>query len=154
LVFFDEALPVCEDYDFWLRVSARFPIFFINDHTSIFNCRKLCCQFREGISLLGSESSGNIISGNYVGTDITGTCALGNLDMGVGLELGANNNLVSGNLIVTTGRFGVVISDSGSSAWTRVTRLLQCSDNKDPGKGDPTDGDIIGWMNRGLDWKD
>ncbi len=27
---FDEALPVCEDYDFWLRVSARFPIFFIN----------------------------------------------------------------------------------------------------------------------------
>ena len=28
---FDEALPVCEDYDFWLRVSARFPIFFINN---------------------------------------------------------------------------------------------------------------------------
>ena len=26
---FDEALPVCEDYDFWLRVSVRFPIFFI-----------------------------------------------------------------------------------------------------------------------------
>jgi glycosyltransferase involved in cell wall biosynthesis len=26
---FDEALPVCEDYDFWLRVSMRFPIFFI-----------------------------------------------------------------------------------------------------------------------------
>jgi GT2 family glycosyltransferase len=27
---FDEALPVCEDYDFWLRVSVRFPIYFIN----------------------------------------------------------------------------------------------------------------------------
>jgi glycosyltransferase involved in cell wall biosynthesis len=27
---FDEALPVCEDYDFWLRVSARFPVFFID----------------------------------------------------------------------------------------------------------------------------
>jgi glycosyltransferase involved in cell wall biosynthesis len=26
---FDEALPVCEDYDFWLRVSIRYPIFFI-----------------------------------------------------------------------------------------------------------------------------
>jgi glycosyltransferase involved in cell wall biosynthesis len=27
---FDEALPVCEDYDLWLRISARFPVFFIN----------------------------------------------------------------------------------------------------------------------------
>ena len=27
---FDEALPVCEDYDLWLRVSVRFPIFFID----------------------------------------------------------------------------------------------------------------------------
>jgi glycosyltransferase involved in cell wall biosynthesis len=26
---FDEAFPVCEDYDLWLRVSSRFPIFFI-----------------------------------------------------------------------------------------------------------------------------
>jgi glycosyltransferase involved in cell wall biosynthesis len=26
---FDEALPVCEDYDFWLRTSIRFPIFFL-----------------------------------------------------------------------------------------------------------------------------
>ncbi len=27
---FDEVLPVCEDYDFWLRVSVRFPIFFLD----------------------------------------------------------------------------------------------------------------------------
>jgi glycosyltransferase involved in cell wall biosynthesis len=26
---FDSGLPVCEDYDLWLRVAARFPIFFI-----------------------------------------------------------------------------------------------------------------------------
>jgi glycosyltransferase involved in cell wall biosynthesis len=26
---FDPQLPVCEDYDLWLRVAARFPIFFI-----------------------------------------------------------------------------------------------------------------------------
>ena len=29
-----------------------------------------------------------------------------------------------------------------------------CSTNKNPGSGDPGDGDIVGWMNRGLDWKD
>ena len=27
---FDEALPVCEDYDLWLRVTSRFPVFLIN----------------------------------------------------------------------------------------------------------------------------
>jgi hypothetical protein len=27
---FDEALPVCEDYDLWLRITARYPVFFIN----------------------------------------------------------------------------------------------------------------------------
>lgn len=26
---FDENLPVCEDYDLWLRIAARFPVFFI-----------------------------------------------------------------------------------------------------------------------------
>jgi glycosyltransferase involved in cell wall biosynthesis len=27
---FDEALPVCEDYDLWLRVSCRYPIYLLN----------------------------------------------------------------------------------------------------------------------------
>jgi glycosyltransferase involved in cell wall biosynthesis len=28
---FDETLPVCEDYDLWLRTASRFPIFFIDE---------------------------------------------------------------------------------------------------------------------------
>jgi len=28
---FDESLPVCEDYDLWLRIAARFPILFIDE---------------------------------------------------------------------------------------------------------------------------
>jgi len=27
---FDETLPVCEDYDFWLRVACRYPVLFID----------------------------------------------------------------------------------------------------------------------------
>lgn len=29
----------------------------------------------------------------------------------------------------------------------------RCSDNKNYGNGDPSDGDIVGWINRGFDWK-
>lgn len=28
------------------------------------------------------------------------------------------------------------------------------SANRNPGNGDPKDGDVIGWMNRGMDWRD
>jgi len=28
--YFDEDLPVCEDYDLWLRIASRFPIFFLD----------------------------------------------------------------------------------------------------------------------------
>ena len=28
---FDETLPACEDYDMWLRVSFRFPVYLIKD---------------------------------------------------------------------------------------------------------------------------
>jgi GT2 family glycosyltransferase len=32
---FDPAFPVCEDYDLWLRVAARWPVFFIPQHLII-----------------------------------------------------------------------------------------------------------------------
>ena len=28
---FDESLPACEDYDLWLRVSCRYPVFLIDE---------------------------------------------------------------------------------------------------------------------------
>ncbi|MFQ6615776.1 MAG: glycosyltransferase [Fidelibacterota bacterium] len=27
---FDESLPVCEDYDMWLRITARFPVYYVD----------------------------------------------------------------------------------------------------------------------------
>ena len=32
--YFDESLPVCEDYDYWLRMCCRFPVLFL-DHALI-----------------------------------------------------------------------------------------------------------------------
>ena len=28
---FDESMPVCEDYDLWLRICARLPVLYVND---------------------------------------------------------------------------------------------------------------------------
>jgi glycosyltransferase involved in cell wall biosynthesis len=68
---FDEALPVCEDYDFWLRVSARFPIFFIN--------RKLIIKRGGHPDQLSQRSWGNdryrvvalekLLSESYIGSE-------------------------------------------------------------------------------------
>jgi glycosyltransferase involved in cell wall biosynthesis len=33
--FFDESLPVCEDYDMWLRICARYPVSFVADPLTI-----------------------------------------------------------------------------------------------------------------------
>jgi glycosyltransferase involved in cell wall biosynthesis len=33
--FFDESLPACEDYDMWLRVTALFPVLFINKKLTV-----------------------------------------------------------------------------------------------------------------------
>ena len=71
---FDEALPVCEDYDFWLRVSARFPIFFID--------RKLIIKRGGHPDQLSQRSWGNdryrvmalekLLSEPYVGSEERG----------------------------------------------------------------------------------
>jgi len=49
-------------------------------------------------------------------------------------------------------------------AWTQRFRQLRLdqsfpafantSTNRNPGNGEPEDGDIVGWINRGMDWRD
>jgi glycosyltransferase involved in cell wall biosynthesis len=33
--FFDENLPVCEDYDLWLRISSQYPIYLIDQNLAV-----------------------------------------------------------------------------------------------------------------------
>ena len=75
-----------------------------------------------GIYISSTEAVGNIITGNYVGTDITGTLDRGNLGSGILIENGANNNQIGslnntlGNLIAFNDERGIEALDAVGSS--------------------------------------
>ena len=74
-----------------------------------------------GIDFRGATATGNLLQGNYIGTDVTGTVDLGNTGDGVELSLAATNNTVggaaagAGNLISGNTNAGVLITTAGSN---------------------------------------
>src|SRR5262249_35779651 len=68
--------------------------------------------FGHGVQLL-SGASGNLVQGNKIGTDVTGTVALGNANDGVYID-SPNNTIGPGNLI--SGNLGDGVRINGSSA--------------------------------------
>ncbi len=83
----------------------------------------------DGIALSGT--SGNLIAGNYLGTNQTGTTKLSN---GVGLEIegGATANTIGGtvaNLISGNSTAGVLITGSGSSGNVVLGNLIGTQKN-------------------------
>ena len=72
-----------------------------------------------GAGAVGSGTTGNIILNNYIGTDITGSLALGNVDDGILLGNGANANTIGNgaaagaNVVSGNGGNGVQI-DGGN----------------------------------------
>ncbi|MEM7479728.1 MAG: hypothetical protein AAF481_01025 [Acidobacteriota bacterium] len=62
---------------------------------------------RDGILILGNGATGNFVLGNYIGTDTTGTTAIGNTESGIRVDGGVDNmigdgttgNLISGNVL-------------------------------------------------------
>jgi hypothetical protein len=83
---------------------------------------KYSAGFGDGVAISGSGTSGNVVLGNKIGTDINGTAALGNIIDGVAIESGATANTVGGtatgatNVISANGGSGVYISGSGTSS--------------------------------------
>ena len=73
-----------------------------------------------GVYLVFDVATGNLIQGNYIGTDAAGTAPLGNSNAGVAVSSGANNvigGLASGagNVIAFNGTQGVwVVSGTGN----------------------------------------
>ena len=90
--------------------------------------RNVISNNRDGIFIAagGADATNNVIAGNYIGTDPTGTFAQGNRQRGIfvgsfGFTVSGtsiNNNLISGN-----GHFGVLLRD-GNVTGSFVTRNI------------------------------
>jgi parallel beta-helix repeat protein len=78
----------------------------------------------EGVHIAGIDAVSNTVSGNYVGTDVSGTFAIGNGYTGLSIDNGAAYNVIGGNtadernlISGNTGR-GVLIYGSGTASNT------------------------------------
>ena len=75
----------------------------------------------DGVTIVDTETSGNLIQGNLIGTDATGTVALGNQYRGVYIAGGAHDNFIggteanAGNLISANGAAGIRFADFGTT---------------------------------------
>ena len=66
------------------------------------------------------DSNGNALTGNYIGTDLSGTVAMGNVADGVDIESGSSSNTIGGSVagtgnVISNNVNGVDISGSGTS---------------------------------------
>ncbi|WP_435018692.1 virginiamycin B lyase family protein [Tundrisphaera sp. TA3] len=107
-----------------------------------------------GIWIEGPETSNVIISGNFIGTDVTGRRRLGNATVGI-LINGSRNNLIGGiqtsgepsrNVISGNGQVGVMISGEGATG-NEVTGNLIGTDVDGKAaipNGQVLDGEIVG----------
>ncbi|HKS42340.1 MAG TPA: HYR domain-containing protein [Blastocatellia bacterium] len=75
----------------------------------------------DGVQIAGAGSSNNVIQGNFIGTDVSGTADLGNGRVGVLISLAATNNTVGGtsdaarNVISGNEDIGIQIANGGTS---------------------------------------
>lgn len=69
-------------------------------------------------------AGGNIVLGNFVGTDVTGTVALGNRERdGIAVGPGGEHNLIQGNIISGNGLSGIRLEESSTSNTVRENLL-------------------------------
>jgi len=69
----------------------------------------------DGVRIYGTDTTGNTVSGNYIGTDVAGTADVGN-GRGVAIANGAHDNTVGpDNVVSWNDGNGVAIYDSGTT---------------------------------------
>jgi hypothetical protein len=75
----------------------------------------------EGLRLTDPGTSGNVVQGNFFGTDVSGSNAIPNNFAGLNLQNGTTGNTIGGltpgarNLMSGNGSYGLVVADGGTS---------------------------------------
>ena len=115
-----------------------------------------------GVDISGSGTSGNVVVGNYIGTDANDDPGMGNGLVGVTIFGGATDNEIGtvpvgsdsmvgpgvvartyGNTIVSNGAGGVDIEDSGTSDNSVVANFIGTDASGDTDLGNVADGVLI-----------
>ena len=78
---------------------------------------------RAGVAIIGGtggvgDPTGNLVQGNFIGTDVTGQFDLGNGGPGVGLTIGASENTIGG---VSVGSGNVIAFNDGDGVLLETT---------------------------------
>ncbi|MEX2161361.1 MAG: NosD domain-containing protein [Anaerolineales bacterium] len=73
-----------------------------------------------GIDIASNSAVYNVVAGNYIGTDVTGTSPIPNSSWGVLVEVGGRNNIIGGDTpaernIISGNDMGVCVSDYGAT---------------------------------------
>lgn len=82
---------------------------------------------RSGILLTGVSTSENSIIGNMIGTNDSGTIAMGNGEHGIAISIGSQSNTVGGSLLSCDGKLGNLISGNdgdGILIWQANTNQI------------------------------
>ncbi len=101
----------------------------------------------DGVQFGGAAggATGNVVRGNYIGTDITGTVDLGNNDDGIDIDNGASNGQVIDNLIAGNTSDGIDLGDAGTTNGTVIRgNLIGTAANGMSALGNSGHGILVG----------
>ncbi len=107
----------------------------------------------DGVEITGTGATGNVVAGDYIGTDITGTVAIANGNDGVEIDSGASDNTIGGltstpgtglgNVISANANDGVAITGTGTTGNVVAGNLIGTDVTGTVALGNLVDGVII-----------
>ena len=91
--------------------------------------RNVISASRDGIFVAAgaADATGNLIRGNYIGTNPAGTASMGNAQRGIfvgSFGYTASGNIISNNVISGNGHFGVLLRDGNVTGNTLTGNLI------------------------------